>query len=82
MSSRTSRRMGLRGLVLGGAVSSLSTLSGCVPLAIASAAHYVAEHDAAVIQANATRDAAMINSGKSDNISPRLEIFTCSYLKD
>ena len=68
MSSRN-EMSGLKRLVLGGAVAGLSTLSGCVPLAIASAAHYVAEHDAAVIQANATRDAAGVQSGNNNRYS-------------
>ena len=70
MSSRTSRRMGLRGLVLGVAVSGISTLSSCIPLAIGAGyayAHQVdktneANKEAVQIEANSRLEAARINA--------------------
>ena len=64
MSSRTSRRMGLRGLVLGGAVSGLSTLSSCVAALGASLLAYnKANNDK--IQAD-RENAKMIAGANSD----------------
>lgn len=68
-------------MILGSTV----TFSSCVPLAVGAVAHYVAEHDAAVIQANGQRDAARI-AAQGNNYqtvgSPSWEVFTCSKIED
>jgi len=92
MSSARSRGMGLRGLVLGGAVAGLSTLQSCGLLAVGVAAYglqsnadtqrkIAADRENTMIQADAIRDAGS-NRQSVGVDAPKWELFTCTDYAD